>query len=158
VFSIKLWTLCGKRALAGNDLMAWELMEQWCGASCDSANDKITSARDNNTDFGAEEAAQLLERPAVHVSAFVTTCPFRAPHHRISAVGLIGGGQLPMSGEVSLAHHGILFLDELQEFKRHVLEVLRRSVEESITRIQSPGHHWYLDFSRARSAGPVSIA
>ena len=55
----------------------------------------------------------------------VTELLFHALHRAISDVGVIGGGQLPMPGEVSLAHHGILGLDELPEFKRHVLEVLR---------------------------------
>jgi magnesium chelatase family protein len=74
-------------------------------------------------------------------TAVVTTRPFRAPPHTIAEVGLIGGGQGPMAGEVSRAHHGMRLLDERPACRRHILEVLRQPLEDGVIYIQSPARH-----------------
>ena len=97
-------------------------------------------ARRLTTILPAMTLAEAIETTRIHSvagltgdrTALVTTRPFRALHHTISDAGLIGGGHVPMPGEVSLAHNGVLFLDELPEFRRHVLEVLRQPLEEGV--------------------------
>ncbi|MBU1014957.1 YifB family Mg chelatase-like AAA ATPase [Patescibacteria group bacterium] len=88
--------------------------------------------------------------------ALITARPFRAPHHTISQIGLIGGGQRPRPGEISLAHRGVLFLDELNEFPRSVLEALRQPMEDGhLTISRSMERVWYpARFMLAASANP----
>ena len=99
---------------------------------------KTMLARRLPTILPALGEAEALDVVAIHSVAGLVTPgeapsgrrPFRAPHHTLSAAALIGGGSGPRPGEVSLAHHGVLFLDELQEMPRHVLDSLRQPLEE----------------------------
>ncbi len=87
--------------------------------------------------------AEAIETTKIHSvagllndkNAFLATRPFRSPHHTISDAGLLGGSSNPIPGEVSLAHNGILFLDELPEFKRSTLEVMRQPLEDGVVTI-----------------------
>jgi len=93
-------------------------------------------------DIGFEET---LETTQIHSIAgllgngrpLVAQRPFRSPHHTISQAGLVGGGSIPQPGAISLAHNGVLFLDELPELPRNVLELLRQPLEDrSLTTIR----------------------
>ena len=91
-------------------------------------------------DLTFEEA---LETTKIHSIAgtlpkdvpIITTRPFRSPHHTVSSVSLAGGGKIPKPGEISLSHFGVLFLDELPEFNKHTLEVMRGPLEDRIITI-----------------------
>ena len=95
----------------------------------------------------AEEALEVVSIHSVAGAlrgSFLGRRPFRSPHHTISDAGLIGGGTHPVPGEASLAHHGVLFLDELPEFRRNALEALRQPLEDGVVTV-------------ARSAGTVTF-
>jgi magnesium chelatase family protein len=104
---------------------------------------KTMMARRLSTILPALTFDEALEATSIHSVAglldpgtrLLAERPFRAPHHTISDVALVGGGSFPRPGEISLAHHGVLFLDEMPEFSRHVLEVLRQPLEEGCVRI-----------------------
>jgi magnesium chelatase family protein len=100
-------------------------------------------ARRLTTILPAITLAEAIETTRIHSVAglagdrttWVTTRPCRAPHHTISDARLIGGGAVPMPGDVSLAHKGVRFLDQWPEFRRHVVEVLRQPLEDGVTGI-----------------------
>jgi magnesium chelatase family protein len=83
----------------------------------------------------ALETTKIHSVAGLNEKGIVSRRPFRSPHHTISDVALIGGGSYPKPGEVSLAHNGVLFLDELPEFKKNVLEVLRQPLEDEVVTI-----------------------
>ena len=86
---------------------------------------------------------EALETTKIHSVAgkvpkgipLISVRPFRSPHHTISDIALVGGGAYPQPGEISMAHNGVLFLDELPEFKRTVLEVLSQPMEDRVVTI-----------------------
>lgn len=91
-------------------------------------------------DLSFEEALEITKIHSIagilpNNTPIIKTRPFRAPHHTISGVSLVGGGAIPKPGEISLAHYGVLFLDELPEFKKHTLEVLRSPLEDRIVTV-----------------------
>lgn len=104
---------------------------------------KTMLARRLPTVLPAMTLEEALETTKIHSvagilrsdEAIIATRPFRAPHHTISDAGLIGGGAYPRPGEVSLAHNGVLFLDELPEFRKNVLEVMRQPMEDGTVTI-----------------------
>ena len=91
-------------------------------------------------DLSFEEALEITKIHSISGNlekntGLITTRPFRSPHHTISRTSLIGGGRIPKPGEISLAHNGVLFLDELPEFNKNTLEVLRGPLEDGIVTI-----------------------
>ena len=91
-------------------------------------------------DLSFEEALEITKIHSIAGTLkenipIITTRPFRSPHHTISATSLVGGGRMPKPGEISLAHYGVLFLDELPEFNQHTLEVLRGPLEDGTVTI-----------------------
>lgn len=106
---------------AGKSMMAKRLP----GILPDMSREEMIESTEIHSVAGLTSAAQPI----------ISTRPFRAPHHTVSAAGLSGGGTTPKPGEISLAHNGVLFLDELPEFQRDALEVLRQPLEDGVVTV-----------------------
>jgi magnesium chelatase family protein len=88
----------------------------------------------------AIEVTRIHSVAGLHAHGLITSRPFRAPHHTVSAAGLVGGGSPPRAGEATLANHGVLFLDELSEFQRSSLDALRQPLEDGqVTIVRAQG-------------------
>ena len=107
----------------------------------------------------AVEATAIHSAAGLPFDALLTTRPFRSPHHTASDAALVGGGPLPRPGEVSLAHNGVLFLDEMPEFRRHVLEALRQPLEDGAVTVSRARGSWRLParFQLVASHEPLCV-
>ncbi len=134
-------------ALTGNQALARRALEIAAAGGhnmlfvCPPGADKSMLARRLPGILPSLTPEEALETTVIHsVVGLLRVAPFRAPHHTTSNVALVGGGSVPRAGEISLAHNGVLLLDETAEFARHVLNALRQPLEEGTIRIARAAH------------------